>query len=366
MACRILVVVGTRPEAVKLAPVVHALRREAWASCRVLAVAQHRELLDRTLAFFGIVPEVDLGLMRPGQGLADLTARAIAAIDPVLVEEEPDLVIAQGDTTTVLATALCAFYRAIRFAHVEAGLRTGDLAQPFPEEGNRSLVARLARWHFAPTPAAAANLRREGIDDARIHVVGNTAIDALLWASPRVDASAWAARPGSRLLLVTAHRRESLGAPLGELCQALASLANRPDVEILFPVHPNPRVRSTVERMLAGRPRIRLCDPLDYPEMVAAMQASELILTDSGGVQEEAPALGKPVLVLRDVTERGEAVEAGAARLVGMRRDDVVGAASQLLDDPTAYEAMARVRNPFGRGDSARAIVDVLHGTLEP
>jgi UDP-N-acetylglucosamine 2-epimerase (non-hydrolysing) len=364
MTCRLLVVVGTRPEAVKLAPLVLALRTASWAQCRVLAAAQHRELLDRPLAFFGIVPDRDLDLMRPGQGLADLTARSIAALDPVLVEEAPDAVVAQGDTTTVLVAALAAFYRGIPFAHVEAGLRTGDLRQPFPEEGNRQLVARLARWHFAPTRRAADNLRREGIDEARIHVVGNTAIDALLWAVPRVDASEFTPRAGARLVLVTAHRRESLGEPLGELCHALAALANRTDVEILFPVHPNPRVRATVERLLAGRARVRLCDPLGYPEMVAAMQASSLILTDSGGIQEEAPSLGKPVLVLRSRTERPEAVEAGAAQLVGMRRDDVVAAAVRLLDDPEAHAAMAKVRHPFGDGRSARAIVGILEREL--
>ncbi len=360
MKRRIVVVVGTRPEAVKLAPIVLALRASTWAECRVVAAAQHRELLDDTLAFFGVVPDRDLNLMRPGQGLADLTARALAAIDPVLAEEEPDLVLAQGDTTTVLATALASYYRRVPFAHVEAGLRTGDLGQPFPEEGNRLLVARLAQWHFAPTVLAAENLHREGIAQKHVHVVGNTAIDALRWALPRVDAAMFAPSGGRRLVLVTAHRRESLGEPLVELCHALTALANRPDVEVLFPVHPNPRVRATVERLLAVGANVRLCDPLGYPEMVAAMMASSLILTDSGGVQEEAPTLGKPVLVLRNVTERPEGVAAGAAQLVGLHRDSIVAAASELLDNPTAYAAMARVRSPYGDGTSATAIVDIL------
>lgn len=360
MKRRILVVVGTRPEAVKLAPVVLALRSAGWADCRVLAVAQHRELLDRALAFFGVVPDRDLDLMRPGQGLADLTARALVALEPVFVDEAPDLVLGQGDTTSVLATALAAYYARVPFAHVEAGLRTGDLGQPFPEEGNRLLVARLARMHFAPTPAARANLLAEGVDPQRVHVVGNTAIDALLWAAQRVDPGAYAPTPPRRLLLVTAHRRESLGEPLAELCAAVAALARRPDVEVLFPVHPNPRVRATVERLLSAQARLSLCDPLDYPEMVAAMQASTLILTDSGGVQEEAPSLGRPVLVLRNKTERPEGVAAGAARLVGLERDAIVREASRLLDDAEAYRAMAAVRNPYGDGTSARAIVEIL------
>jgi UDP-N-acetylglucosamine 2-epimerase (non-hydrolysing) len=360
MKRRILTVVGTRPEAVKLAPVVHALREERWAECRVLATAQHRELLDHTLAFFGIVPDLDLDLMRPGQALADLTARMIAALDPVLAEEEPDLVLLQGDTTTVLATALCAFYRHIAIAHVEAGLRTGDKWQPFPEEGNRTLVTRLADLHFAPTDAARQNLLREGIAPAAVHTVGNTAIDALLWTASRVDAAPFQLERGRRLVLVTAHRRESLGAPFEELCQALVVLARRHDVEVLFPVHPNPSVRGPVERRLSGHARIRLCDPLDYPEMVAAMQASSLILTDSGGIQEEAPSLGKPVLVLRDKTERPEGVTAGAARLVGLDRDRITAEVTRLLDDPAAYAAMAKVQNPYGDGTSARSIVAVL------
>ncbi len=362
MQRRILVVVGTRPEAVKMAPVVHALRGCAWAECRVLATGQHRELLDRTLAFFGIVPDRDLDLMRPGQGLADLTARTIAAMDPVLADEGPDLVLLQGDTTTVLAAALSAFYRRVPIGHVEAGLRTGDLTRPFPEEGNRRLVAPLASVHFAPTEQARQNLLRENVPAAAIHVVGNTAVDAVQWAARAVDPAQFAPAPGRRLLLVTAHRRESLGEPLLQLCAALTALVQRPDVEVLFPVHPNPSVRAAVSRHLGVHARLRLCDPLDYAEMVAAMQASTLILTESGGVHEEAPTLGKPVLVLRDVTERPEGVAVGAARLCGMDRDRIVGAATTLLDDPAAYAAMAMVRFPYGDGRSARAIADILAG----
>ncbi len=357
---RVLAVVGTRPEAVKLAPVVIALRRRLGVDCRVLATGQHRELLDHTLAFFDIVPDRDLGLMLPGQSLSDLAARALAALDPVLADEAPDVVLGQGDTTTVLATALAAFHRRVPFAHVEAGLRTGDLARPFPEEANRALVARLAHVHFAPTALAADNLRREGIDPTHVHVVGNTAVDALRWAASRVDAARFAPAAGRRLVLVTAHRRESLGEPLVSVCHAVAAIADRADVEVLFPVHPNPGVRATVERELAGRARLRLCEPLGYPEMVAAMRASTLILTDSGGVQEEAPALGVPVLVLRDVTERPEGVAAGAARLVGTDRDRIVAAANTLLDDADVYAAMAVVRHPYGDGGSADAIAEVL------
>jgi UDP-N-acetylglucosamine 2-epimerase (non-hydrolysing) len=298
--------------------------------------------------------------MRPGQGLADLSARAIAALDPVLEDEAPDLVLAQGDTTTVLAAALCAFYRRVPFAHVEAGLRTGDLAQPFPEEGNRVLVARLAAVHFAPTSAARDNLLREGLPARAVHVVGNTAVDALLWTAARVDVEPFLPPPGRRLIVVTAHRRESLGEPFAGLCGAIAVLARRPDVEVLFPVHPNPRVREAVERHLAGHARVRLCDPLGYPEMVAAMQASTLLLTDSGGIQEEAPSLGKPVLVLREKTERPEGVAAGAALLVGLDQRRIVDAATRLLDDPDAYAAMAHVQNPYGDGTSARAITAIL------
>jgi UDP-N-acetylglucosamine 2-epimerase (non-hydrolysing) len=357
---RILVVVGTRPEAVKMAPVVHALRAAPALSSRVLATAQHRELLDQIHAFFGIAPERDLDLMRPGQSLAELTSRMLAALDPVLADEAPDLVLAQGDTTTVLCTALASRYRRIPFGHVEAGLRTGDLDNPFPEEMNRVLVGRLAALHFAPTAAAAANLRREGVPDAAVATTGNTVIDALLWAAPRVDAAMFAPPPGKRLVLVTAHRRENFGAPLERIAMALRQLADRPDVHVLFPVHPNPNVRDVVHAVLGRHPAIRLCDPLDYPAMVAAMRACTLILTDSGGVQEEAPSLGKPVLVLRTTTERPEGIAAGAAKLVGTDRDAIVAAASALLDDEHAYRAMATVQNPYGDGRAAARIVDAI------
>lgn len=360
MQRRILVVIGTRPEAVKLAPVVRALRAAPWADCRVLATAQHRELLDRTLAFFGVVPDRDLDLMRRSQSLVDLTSRSVAAIDPVLAEERPDLVLVEGDTTTVFAAALGAFYRGVPVAHVEAGLRTSDRGNPFPEEANRRLVAQLADLHFAPTATARTNLLREGIADATVHVVGNTGIDALQWATVRVDQAQFRPGAGRRLLVVTAHRRENLGAPLRDVCDGMAQLAARADVEILWPLHPNPEVRRVVEQRLGTCPNVRLCGPLDYPDMVAAMMASSILLTDSGGVQEEGPALGKPVLILRDATERPEGIAAGVARLVGTASDGIATAAARLLDDPAAYAAMARVVHPYGSGGSADAIVAAL------
>jgi UDP-N-acetylglucosamine 2-epimerase (non-hydrolysing) len=357
---RILIVVGTRPEAIKLAPVVHALKGEPWATTRVLATAQHRQLLDPILKFFGIAPDRDLDVMRPDQTLADLTARLLAALDPVLVEEQPDCVLAQGDTTTVFATALACFYRKRAFGHVEAGLRTGDKTQPFPEEANRELVGRLARWHFAPTPTSRDNLLREAIAGAHVHVVGNTVVDALLWAAPRVDAAKFAPPPGQRLVVVTAHRREHFGARFEQMCEGLRAVADRPDVTMLYPVHPNPNVRGVVHRVLGGHPRIRLCEPLDYPDMVAAMRACTLLLSDSGGVQEEAPSLGKPVLVLRSTTERPEGVAAGASRLVGTDPARILAEANRLLDDPHAYAAMATVRNPYGDGTTSARIAAIL------
>lgn len=362
---RVLVVVGTRPEAVKLAPIVLALRQAAWADVRVVATAQHRQLLDEQLAVFGIRPDLDLDLMQPGQTLALLTSRLLAALDPVLADERPDMVLAQGDTTTVMATAMACFYRHIPFAHVEAGLRTGDLQNPFPEEWNRLVVGRIASLHFAPTAGAQQNLLREGTAADRVLVTGNTVIDALLWMAARVDASAHAPPAGKHLLLVTAHRRENFGAPFEAICDALRRLADRPDVQLLVPVHPNPNVHDVAMRRLGDHPSIRLVPPVDYPTMVAAMQASRLILTDSGGVQEEAPALGKPVLVLRTTTERPEGVAAGAAKLVGTDPERIVAEATRLLDDPAAYAAMARVENPYGDGRAAPRIVEALRAFLQ-
>ena len=362
---RVLVVVGTRPEAVKLAPIVLALRQASWAEARVVATAQHRQLLDEQLAVFGIRPDLDLDLMQPGQTLAQLTSRLLAALDPVLVDERPDMVMAQGDTTTVMATAMACFYRHIPFAHVEAGLRTGDLQNPFPEEWNRLVVGRIASLHFAPTPGAQQNLLREGTPEGSVLVTGNTVIDALLWMAARVDASAFAPPAGKRLLLVTAHRRENFGAPFAAICDALRMLADRPDVQLLMPVHPNPNVQNVARQRLGDHPSIQLVPPVDYPTMVAAMRACTLVLTDSGGVQEEAPSLGKPVLVLRTTTERPEGVAAGAAKLVGTDPERIVAEATRLLDEPAAYAAMAQVKNPYGDGRAAPRIVEAVRSFLQ-
>ena len=357
----VLCAVGTRPEAVKMAPVILALRREPWARVRVLATAQHRHMLDQVLDLFAIAPDVDLDLMRPDQALADLTARMLVALDRSLEQERPDVVLAQGDTTTVLATGLACFYRHIPFGHVEAGLRTGDLANPFPEEMNRAVASRLSRYHFAPTAAARANLLREGIPDAAIHVTGNTVIDALLEVAQRDVPIGPALDAGKRLVLVTAHRRESFGAPLREAFRALRELADRnPDLQVLYPVHLNPNVSRPARELLEGHPRIVLCPPLDYAPFVSAMKRAYLIVTDSGGVQEEAPALGKPVLVLRDETERPEAVAEGVVKLVGTSSERILAEAQRLLDDPAAYAAMARGVSPYGDGHAAERIVRVL------
>jgi UDP-N-acetylglucosamine 2-epimerase (non-hydrolysing) len=357
----VLCVVGTRPEAVKMAPVILALRAEPWARARVLATAQHRQMLDQVLDLFGIAPDVDLDLMRPDQSLPDLTARMLTALDAALGAERPDVVLAQGDTTTVLAAALACFYRRIPFGHVEAGLRTGDLANPFPEEMNRAVASRLARFHFAPTAASRANLLREGIPDAAIHVTGNTVIDALLQVAARDVPIGPALTPGRRLVLVTAHRRESFGAPLREAFQALRALADaNHDIEVLYPVHLNPNVSGPAHEILSGHPRIVLCDPLDYAPFVSAMKRAHLIVTDSGGVQEEAPALGKPVLVMREETERPEAVAESVVKLVGTSSARILAEAQRLLDDPAAYAAMARGVSPYGDGHAAERIVRVL------
>lgn len=356
---RIVCVVGTRPEAVKMAPVILALQREPWAEVRVLATGQHRQMLDQVLQAFGIRADVDLDLMQPNQDLTALTARMLTAIDRVLKDERPFAVLAQGDTTTVMVAALASFYLGIPFGHVEAGLRTGDMRRPFPEEMNRVLAGRLAQWHFAPTESSRANLLREGTPDAQIHVTGNTVIDALHTVAARTPASE--ARPGRRLVLVTAHRRESFGDPLVEALRAIRELVERnPDVDVLYPVHRNPNVVGPVEQILGDHPRIRLTEPLDYVPFVAAMKSAHLILTDSGGVQEEAPALGKPVLVMRAETERPEAVAAGVVKLVGTDGARILAEAQRLLDDEAAYREMAKGVSPYGDGHAAGRIVDVL------
>lgn len=365
MRKKILCVVGTRPEAIKMAPVILALKNESWANVRVLATAQHRQMLDQVNNFFGVVPDIDLNIMRPNQALTELTARLLLELNDVLVSEKPDVVLVQGDTTTVMTVALACFYHRIPIGHVEAGLRTGDLQNPFPEEANRVIAGRLARWHFAPTETSSQNLLREGVAGEQIHVTGNTVIDALLMTAARELDVGVELDSAKRLILVTSHRRENFGEPFRAICRGLLTLAERnPDVEILYPVHPNPNVHDVAHEMLGKLPNVRLCAPLDYAPFIAALKRAYLVISDSGGVQEEAPALGKPVLVLRDETERPEAVEMGVVRLIGPHEDRIVAEAQKLLDDPTAYAAMARGVSPYGDGKAAARIVEILKRDL--
>lgn len=357
---KIICVVGTRPEAIKMAPVIQALKGEPWAKVCVLATAQHRHMLDQVLDLFEIEPDVDLDVMRPDQALTALAARLLVAVDGVLEVENPDAVLVQGDTTTIMTTALACFHRRVPVGHVEAGLRTGDLGNPFPEEANRAIAGRLAQWHFAPTESARRNLLREGVAAEAITVTGNTVIDALLSVAGRNPRLDFELERDRRLVLITLHRRESFGRPIEEICRALQTLTVRnPEVRFLYPVHPNPNVERVVRRRLAAG-NVRLCPPLDYASFVAAMKRSHIIISDSGGVQEEAPALGKPVLVLRQETERPEAVDAGVVKLVGSDHDRIVEEAQRLLDDESAYLAMVRNVSPYGDGRSARRIVGVL------
>jgi UDP-N-acetylglucosamine 2-epimerase (non-hydrolysing) len=364
---RILCVFGTRPEAIKLSPLVRALRlRRDEFLVKVCVTAQHREMLDQILQTFALAPDYDLDLMQPGQALSALTARILTGLDPVLAAEQPDLVLIQGDTTTTAAAALAAFYHRIPVGHVEAGLRTGDLSQPFPEEMNRVLTSRLAALHFAPTAGAAAALLREGVPGDSVFVTGNTGIDAVHYVRNALVAGSLAAPdwpwldPVRKLILVTSHRRENFGAGFRSALRALAALARRPDVQIVYPVHRNPNVSGPAHELLAGVPNVVLLDPLPYVPFVDLMRRAYLIVTDSGGIQEEAPSLGKPVLVLREKTERPEAVEAGTVRLVGTSESAIRNAASALLDDPEAYCAMTRVHNPYGDGRASESIAAIL------
>jgi UDP-N-acetylglucosamine 2-epimerase (non-hydrolysing) len=364
---RILIIFGTRPEAIKLCPLVRQLRLSPDAyTVKVCVTAQHREMLDHALDAFSIQPDYDLDLMQPRQTLAGLTARILAALDPVLETERPDLVIVQGDTTTTLAGALAAFYREIPVAHVEAGLRTGDMTQPFPEEMNRVLTSRLAAWHFAPTARAAEALLREGTAREKLFVTGNTGIDAVLYVRDALDSGALRApdwpwlEPGKHLVLVTSHRRESFGPGLESVMRALARLASRGDVQIVYPVHRNPNVTGPAHALLAGLPHVTLLDPLPYVPFVDLMRRCKLIITDSGGIQEEAPSLGKPVLVLRAKTERPEAVEAGTVKLVGVDQHRIVAEAARLLDDPAEYARLTRIHNPYGDGHACERIAEAL------
>jgi UDP-N-acetylglucosamine 2-epimerase (non-hydrolysing) len=353
-----VIVIGTRPEAIKLAPVVLGLQRQPGVNVRIISTTQHRELLHAALAEFGIAADRDLDLMQRGQSLPAFASRCLASLDPVLRTEAPDVVIAQGDTTTTFIAALASFYNAIPFAHVEAGLRTGNLRSPFPEEFNRVAAGRLADFHFAPTETARDNLLREGVAADHVVVSGNTVIDALFAMRDRVADSVVARPWPPRRILMTVHRRESFGEPLAQICEAVAQLlVDFPEASVVWPVHPNPAVRDTVERCFTHHPRVRLSEPLGYRDFVTAMLEADLVLTDSGGVQEEAPALGLPVVVLREVTERPEAVEQGGAILAGTDSQLIRTCVGRLLGDEAAYREMARVRLPYGDGQAAGRIV---------
>ena len=365
------VIFGTRPEAIKLCPIVLALKQDPAFECKVCVTGQHREMLQQVLDVFGVKPDKDLALMRPNQTLGGLTSRAIAAIDEYLSEEKPDIVMVQGDTTTVLCGALAAFYHHIPVAHVEAGLRTWNMESPWPEEANRVLTTRLAKWHFCPTENNKANLLKEGVSDANIYVTGNTVIDALLMAKEMVRKSPPAIdglpsdlmKSEERIVLITGHRRENFGEGFENICTAIRNLAERfPDVHFVYPVHLNPNVREPVNRILGHHcgKNVHLIEPQSYLPFVALMNRAYLILTDSGGVQEEAPSLGKPVLVMRDTTERPEAVTAGTVRIIGTMQQNVESAVSLLLADKAAYEQMADSVNPYGDGRAVDRIIEVL------
>lgn len=356
----VMTIFGTRPEAVKLAPVIHQLRRSPEEfQVTVVVTGQHREMLDQFLTFFELQPEVDLDIMTEAQSVTQVTARALSGLDPVLQRLRPELVLVQGDTATVFAAALAAFYRQIPVGHVEAGLRSHNLSEPFPEEALRHMTSVITELHFAPTPHARAELCREGIDPAQVVVTGNTVVDALQSILPRLPERC--RTNAGRMVLVTAHRRENLGAPLHSICQALLLLLERfADLRVVFPVHRNPAVRQVVFERLAGHPRVELREPCDYLEFLGLMREAHLILSDSGGVQEEAPALGKPVLVLRRTTERPEGVAAGVSVLVGTETETIVARASELLHDEAAHRASSRPRNPYGDGQASARIVQAL------
>ena len=371
---RILAVFGTRPEAIKMAPVVRALHAagDGRAQIKTCVTAQHRQMLDQVMNIFSLNADYDLNVMAPGQTLNGLTRRVLEGMDGVFAAFEPDLVLVQGDTTTVMATALAAFYRKIDVGHVEAGLRTGDIYSPWPEEMNRLVAGNIAHFHFAPTARSRENLLRESKDPSRVFVTGNTVIDALHAACARIDADAGLHAqleakfpfldPSKRLVLVTGHRRENFGEGFVNICHAIADIAARGDVQIVYPVHMNPNVRKPVNEILANRPGVMLIDPLDYLSFLYLMRKSDIVLTDSGGVQEEAPSLGKPVVVMRETTERPEAVEAGTVALAGTDHDKILGCITRLLDDGALYARMSSAVNPYGDGLAAARIAKIVFG----
>lgn len=364
---KVMVVFGTRPEAIKMAPVIQALRQKDELFCQVIVTAQHREMLDQVLQLFKIVPDFDLDLMRQGQTLTEITTRALNGLKEVFQRELPDLVLIHGDTTTTFVAALAAFYAQIPVGHVEAGLRTGNKYSPFPEEMNRKLASVLADYHFAPTDTARRNLLIEGIAPEKVFVTGNTVIDALLatvkpeynFLDPRIERIL--KQTNTRTILVTTHRRENLGEPMRQIYQALKNILDLfPDTQVIFPVHKNPLVRKVVTEVLGSHPRVNLVEPMDYEPFVNLMSRSHLILTDSGGIQEEAPSLGIPVLVVRDTTERPEAVEAGTVSLVGTEYESVYLELKRLLSDRVAYDRMSMASNPYGDGCAASRIAAII------
>jgi len=368
---RILTIFGTRPEAIKLFPLCHALEADARFDSRVCVSGQHRGMLDQVLEISGVTPHHDLNLMQPDQSLDQLTARLITGLGAVMDAERPDWVVVQGDTATAMCGALAAYYRKIRVCHVEAGLRSGNIYHPWPEEVNRKVIGSIAALHCAPTEVSQAALLRENVDPATVHVTGNTVIDALHWITARIAAQPALAGgladlearfAGKRIIGVTTHRRENFGGGMEAIAEAVRRLAARPDVAVIFPVHLNPNVRAVMDGALGGIANVAMIEPLDYPHFARLLSIADLMLTDSGGVQEEAPALGKPVLVMRETTERPEGVDAGTAMLVGTDADRIVAEATRLLDDPAAYEAMARAHNPFGDGHSSQRICELLAG----
>jgi UDP-N-acetylglucosamine 2-epimerase (non-hydrolysing) len=374
MSKRILLIFGTRPEAIKMAPVYKAFAATKGFETRVCVTAQHRQMLDQVLATFDIQPGFDLDLMRPGQDLTDVTCNVLVGLRAVLRSWRPDLVLVHGDTTTTLAASLAAFYERIAIGHVEAGLRTGNLYSPWPEEANRKLTSSLVDFHFAPTATSQDNLLREGVPPEKVFVTGNTVIDALLMARSKIEAdrdtdAALRARfdfidGRRRMMLVTGHRRENFGTGFENICTALRQLSERADLQIVYPVHLNPNVREPVQRILGSAANVHLIEPQDYLPFIHLMDRSTLILTDSGGVQEEAPSLGKPVLVMRDTTERPEAVTAGTVRLVGTSVDTICREVQRLLDDPAEYDRMSRAHNPYGDGQACRRIVQAIEERL--
>lgn len=369
---KVLTVFGTRPEAIKMAPVVKALAANPAFEAKVCVTAQHRQMLDQVLDLFGIKPDFDLNLMKPGQDLTDITSNVLLGMRGVYKQWLPDMILVHGDTTTTLGASLSAYYARVKVGHVEAGLRTFNKYAPWPEEMNRRITGAVADVHFAPTTKARNNLVAEAVPESSIHITGNTVIDALLDVVQRIRNDAVLRRqfeqrfnfldPSKRLILVTGHRRENFGAGFEGICHALAALAGRGDVQVVYPVHLNPNVQEPVNRILAGVDNVALLEPLDYLPFVYLMDRSNLIITDSGGVQEEAPSLGKPVLVMRDTTERPEAVEAGTVKLVGTDQATIVAEANRLLDDAAAFEAMATAHNPYGDGLAASRIAQILLG----